>query len=201
MNENPQVNAEKAALEVKDFLDKKKMDLVDYTYWNIEAYPNPESDEYPELKNFAKLWKDLFDELDKLVDDDGNGFPNEIVKKYEAELAKVVDLVNSDKEYWERIRKEVLPLYEPPKLPEEMEKKRSEEAQKETPQQKAKRETKEKVQKAWLNRWQKIEMFYDPVDFEVVTTQMMTNKKTGERTRGDVVRKTTYPQGFVVKII
>ena len=114
MNPNPKINIEAAANEVKLYLDKKKMDLVDWNYWNIECYPPPDDDDYPELKNFAIMWNDFFDHADHVTQDDGQGFPNDIANKYEAETARIADSVNDDADFWELIREEIRPLYKAP---------------------------------------------------------------------------------------
>lgn len=118
MEEFPKVDAQKAADEIKSFLNQKKMELVDWGYWNIECYPDPTSDDYPELKRFAAMWDDFFKYADTITEEDGAGFPNEVVLRYEDETRRIESAVNSDQEFWKDIQAEILPLYvhpDPPK--------------------------------------------------------------------------------------
>lgn len=183
----PTVDIEKVATEIKKFMDVKKFDSVDYSYTNIEVYPPPESDDYPEIKLFSKIWSDFFKEADKVLMDSaeepGNVTFKEVLDKYSPELAtalndldeitaKVAEAVNSDRKFWDNLREIVLPLYE-----------------------------RNAYYEDWKKRWNSIALAYDPTPLEAKTTQMWTNKETGERIRGDVVSSTVYPAGFVVKIL
>lgn len=179
MEENPKVDIEKATSEVRTYIDSKKMDLIDWGYEKIESYPDPDDDNLPELKRFAAMWNDFFSYADTVTEDDGKGFPHEVVERYEAIVSQVEVAVNSDDDFWSRIRGEVLPLYLPPEG----------------------KKTDPVVAKKWDDRWKKIKFFYDPVGMEVVTTQMWTNKATKERKRGDVIRKRKLPPGFVIRIL
>ena len=115
MNPDPKIDIKAAAEEVKEYLDKRKMDLVDWNYWKIECYPDPQDDDYPELKRLAAMWEEVFDYADKVTyGDKGEGFPNEVIQKYEAVTRSIQDLVNGDDRYWEKIQKEIMPLYRPP---------------------------------------------------------------------------------------
>lgn len=182
----PQIDVEKCGTEIKNFLHKKKFDMIDYSYVDIEAYPSPDDPDYPELAKFAAAQKDFYVEYEKcIVDlpeteevnslkDVMDRLPDNLgqeLKQYDDLMAQVEAAVNNDKEFWGELRKVILPLYE-----------RSPHFE------------------AWQQRWQKIELSYDPIGLDVVTTQMWTNPETGERIRGDVLRKTEYPAGFVVKI-
>lgn len=180
---SPTVDVQAAAEEVKKFLDSKKMDLIDWGYVNIECYPDPNDDAYPVLKDFAKQWEGFFSYAETLtIDNDGTGFPEDLVNEFEAKLAEVKDAVNGDEAYWAEIRKQVLPMYRPPEGV----------------------EIKPKMQQmmdAWAQRWRSVDLFYDVMGLEVTTTQMWTNKITGERRRGDVISERTMPPGFVIKVI
>lgn len=168
----PEVNIEAAVAELKKYLDEKKFDLVDYSLVNIECYPPSDSDEYPELKSFAAQWTAAFDYAEKVtVNDNGEGFPEDVIEKFETKTHEIMDALNSDTAYWTELRSIILPLYE-----------------------------KSKFFSDWKRRWQKAEVFYDPIGLEATTTEIFTNKKTGERIRGDVVRSTEYKPGFVIKI-
>ena len=180
---SPTVDVQAAADEVKRFLDGKKMDLIDWGYVNIECYPDPEDDEYPVLKGFAKLWEDLFSYAETLtIDNDGTGFPEDLVNEFEAKLAEIKDAVNSDEAYWGGIRAAVLPMYRPP------------EGVEIKPKMKA-------MMDAWEQRWKAVDLFYDVMGLEIQTTKMWTNKQTGERRRGEIISQRTMPPGFVIKVI
>lgn len=168
----PDVDVAAAAAECKAYLEKKKFDLVDYSFVNIECYPPPDSDEYPLLKSFAAKWTEVFDYADRVVEDDaGTGFPHLLVADFETKTKEIEAAVNSDTEFWTALRSVVLPLYEKSKFYEE-----------------------------WKRRWNKIDLFYDPIGLEATTTEIFTNKETGERIRGDVKRTTRYDAGFVIRI-
>ena len=184
------------AQELEKFLDRKKFDLVDYSYPaeiiddrtpRPEIYPPPESDEFPELKKLCKQWLDFFDEIEqpilKAPEDPGDTSLDIMLEKYcpemVAEYQRLNQLVtetekgvNTDEKFWEGVRAVILPLYD-----------RSKQAE------------------AWGNRWKAIQLVYDPCPLTVTTTQMWTNKKTGERKRGGVVRETNLPAGFVMKLL
>jgi hypothetical protein len=171
MREYPEIDVVKAAGEVKAYLDRKKFDLVDWTYTAMECYPDPHDPDTPELAKFAAMWEEFFDYADGLqIDNDGKGFPNEIAKRYEDLQKTVEDAVNADGDYWSRIRDEVLPLYVQPKS--------------------------EKLA-SWRERWKSISLFYDPIGLEVTTTRVLN---TGLDRKRELVRKTNLPPGFVIKV-
>lgn len=180
------IDPKKVADEMKRYIESKKFDLIDYGYVNVECYP-PNSDEYPETKKFAALWFDFFEDAEKALatveDEPGQITFKDVLAKYSPSLAddlevfdkktnEVTAAINHDTVFWETLRSVVLPLYE-----------RSPHYN----------DWKEK-------RWKSVAVSYDPTPLEVRTTQMWTHKKTGERIRGDVLSKTEYPAGFVVKI-
>lgn len=168
------VDLAKAAEEFKAQLDDKKMSLIDYGYVNIECWFSKdelESGKFPEVAKLTKQWEALFDYADTVTEDDGTGFPNDDVVDYENDLQVIEDMVNADAEFWAKLRAEVIPLYE-----------------------------KSPHFKAWKKRWKFVKLFYDPVGMDVTTTQMYTNKITGERTRGEEISKRTIPAGFVISI-
>lgn len=160
-----------AAEEVKKFLDSKKFDLIDYGYVDIECYPPVDPKEYPHLCALRDEWEAMFDYADKVTQDDGSGFPEDRAKCLEEKCNKIGEIVNEDREYWDKLRAIVIPLYE-----------------------------KSPHFEDWKQRWQSIEFVYDPIGMDVTTTQMWTNKETGERIRGEVVRSTSYPAGFIVRV-
>ena len=184
------------AQELEKFLDRKKFDLVDYSYPAViendrtprpECYPPPESKEFPELQKFCKQWLDFFDEIEQPIlqapEEPGDTTLDIMLEKYcPAMLVEYQRLnqlvtetekaVNTDEKFWAEVRKVILPLYD-----------RSKEAE------------------AWTGRWRGIQLAYDPCPLTVTTTQMWTNKKTGERKRGEVVRETNIPAGFVMKLL
>jgi hypothetical protein len=177
---NPKINVKKVSSEVKAYLYSKKMDLIDWGYTSIECYPEVGDQNTPELNKFAKMWEGFFDYSDTVTQDDGSGFPNDVVQRYEILLQKVEEAVNGDSDYWTKIRAEVLPFYLPPE------------------------ESKGKLVQdlsSWKDRWNAIKLFYDPVGMEVVTTQILTNQATGERRRGNVVSRRMLKAGFVIRVI
>jgi len=182
------IDIQRVAEEVKAYISKVKMDLIDYSLEELEAYPPPDNPNYPEIKKLSLLWSDFFDDSDKAmvaVPDDkvGEGSFGDALSKVSPELEErlkeldriteeVASTVNSDSAFWEELRAAVIPLYE-----------RSPDYE------------------GWKERWKSIELAYDPCPLKATTTQMWTNKETGERTRGEVVSTTEYPQGFIVKIL
>lgn len=182
---SPSADIEECAEEVKKFLDKEKMELVDWGHFNIECYPHPEDKELPALGRFSKQWIEFFKYAETVTkDEDGKGFPEDLAAEYEKELKKIEDAVNSDSEYWYKIEEEILPLYTPPggldltKKPEL-----------------------KTILDTWQSRWKKVSLFYDAMSLDVKTTEMFTNKLTGERTRGKVLRERSLPEGFVIKVL
>lgn len=181
----PVVNATVLADEFKKFLWEKRMDLIDYGYTNIDCWPPvDDKDNYPETMSFGGQWEAMFNVADTMVDDDGNGFPEEVAQQYEAELKKAQLAMNSDAAFWTKLRADILPLY-----------------------------AKSKHYEEWKKRWKMVKLFYDPISQTVTTTQMLTNKKTGERSvntaavdengnkRSDgIVRETVIPACFVIRV-
>lgn len=179
------VDTQKMAEEIKKFIQAKKFDCVDYGYTQIEIYP-PNSEDYPETRKFSAQWAEFFDNAEKALalctEEPGEITFGEVLAKYspnmdgdleafDEQTAAVASAVNSDAKFWEDLRGVVLPLYE-----------------------------KSPYYDEWKTRWKSVSISYDPTSLDVVTTQMWTNKKTGERTRGEKIRATEYPAGFIVKI-
>lgn len=182
----PDFNLEAAAEELKSFIELKKFDMVDYSLINMECYPPNDKKICPELTTFANQWQIFLDNADEALNDideePGQVSFKDVLAKYKPELLEglelfdakteaLCNLVNSDKKYWENLRATIVPLYE-----------------------------KSPYYEQWKERWQSISIAYDPTPLEVKTTQMWTNQSTGERVRGEVVRTTEYPEGFIVKI-
>lgn len=190
-----EIDTQKMATEVEQFLDKKKFDLVDYSYPAVlqnqrtprpECYLPPLSEEYPETMKMSKQWLDFFDAIGGPInaapEEPGDTTLEKMLEKYCPELAieytwlnqlvsEVLEKINKDTKFWETLRAAILPLYD-----------------------------KSREYDNWKERWNSLELIYDPTPLGVKTTQMWTNKKTGERTRGEVIRKTELPAGFVIKI-
>ena len=181
------IDTEAAAQEIKNCINEKKFDMVDYSLVELECYPPPDDKNYPEISKLSEAWGKFFDAADlalaELPDEEvGTTSFEEVLKKHEPKLAadlaqydeitaKIAAAVNADEEFWAELRKVVIPLYE--RSPHYAD---------------------------WQKRWQKIDLVYDPVGLDVVTTQMWTNKETGERIRGEKLRTTSYPAGFIVKM-
>jgi hypothetical protein len=183
------LDARRAAAEIKRLLDEKAFDLIDYGMARIQCFPPPnDPKKFPEIFKLSAKWLKFYDDSEKAV----VNLPDEVLEKMtyaqamekldpglaktleecDAATAQIADLVNKDETFWESLRAKVIPLYEKhPKFDE------------------------------WKDRWKKITLGFDPDGFEVVTTQMYTNQKTGERIRGEVVKRTPYPAGFVVEVV
>jgi hypothetical protein len=179
LSDKPQklgIDVKAAAEEVKSRLDEKKFDLVDYSYANIDCWFEQEdydSGKYPQMTKIRDQWEAMFNYAEEVTQDDGTGFPHEDVEAYEAELKEIERLVNTDKEYWEKIRAAVIPLYE-----------------------------KSPHYHMWQKRWKQVELFYDAVPMTVTVTKHMINKETGERKEGmsTVERERTIPAGVVIRV-
>lgn len=189
----PAVDVLEIAKELKAHIDKNKLDHVDFELAKIEMYPDPLSERRlrfprmsrfwrwflgrpPGLIEFCKFcaqWEAMFDYADKVTQDDGVGFPKEDAKLFEDKLAEVEKEVNNDKEFWKRIRDEVMPIYAHSK----------------------------DYQAMWKDRWGAVRLFYDPVGITVTTHKKMVNRITGEVVRRELVRQRDIPAGVVVRIL
>lgn len=174
----PEVDVKAVAEDLKRFISDNKMDWIDSKNTRIEAYPNENDERYPVMGDFSKKWGELFDYADTVTQDDGAGFPHDLVEAYEDILSKVVKEVNSDTEFWDEIRNEVLPLYEP--MPgAEM-----------TPS-----------HVAWKKRWKSVsKFFYDPIPIDVSSSKIMRRQSDGAEVSRELIRSRTIPAGFVVNI-
>lgn len=187
----PDVDAERIAEELKAFVNERKLDHVDYEYFEIEMYPDPRSEKLSfaglrrifrrlfrrrmgllEFAKFCSQWEALFDYADKITQDDGTGFPAEDVKLFEDKLAEIQVVMNRDEAFWKMIQEEVLPIYVHSK----------------------------DYEKVWKNRWRAVKLFYDPVGITVTTHKKMVNRLTGEVTERKLISKRDIPAGIVVKI-
>jgi hypothetical protein len=120
------------------------------------------------------MWEEFFDFADSLpIDDDGNGFPHEIAKRYEDLQKEVEDTINSDDVYWSKIRAEVLPLYCPPEG--------------------AKGSSRRHA--GFHDRWKAIDLFYDPIGLDVTTTKISPDRKNRE-----IINQKTIPPGLEIRI-
>jgi len=184
---SPSVDVKKIANEIKLYIDKKKLDHVDYDYVEIEMYPSPVmrpspvpsgslgEDGLPDMPEFAKFcaqWEALFDYADKITKSSGVGFPNDDISVFEDVLAEIQKEVNSDDVFWKKIRDEILPIYVHSK----------------------------DYEKVWKQRWASVSLFYDPVGITVTTHKKMVNKLTGEVTKRELIHQREIPAGIVVKI-
>ncbi len=170
----PEINLEAASIEVKNHLDDKKMNLIDYGYSRIELWfdqKDLDGGKFPEIAKFTAHWKALFDYSDRITDDVGGGFPNDEFVALETDLKKIEDMVNNDAAYWTKLREEVIPLYD-----------------------------KSPNYEQWKKRWKSVELFYDPVGLDVTTTEIFTNKVTGEKTRGAEISRRNIPEGIVIRV-
>lgn len=186
----PEVDVEKAANELKEYLDAKKFDLVDYSSWRMQAWPDPYDDKYPELKSFARQWNEAFKYVDSVFEE--QGFPEQVIKEFEAATEMVADAVNADKGFWAKIREAVIPLYENSKAGENT----------------GFRTSVANFDDWKERRWKFVKFFYYPESFQVKTTEgyAIKNIKTGEvRKRvlyeDGVITDKTYPPGFVIDVM
>ena len=184
----PEVDHGRFAAEVKAYLDAHKMDMIDSDKLAIEAYPSPTDDAYPEMKSFAAQFERLFDYAETVTTGDkGEGFPHELVKSFEDELAKAQALVNGDQVFWDKVREVVLPLYKKTTFS------RAQDGGVQVKEQ--------SLPAQWADRWKAVKLFYDPVGLDVETTELRVNKQTGEKHRVRTVSKRTLPPGFVIKVL
>ena len=181
----PAIDEANLAEEVKRFINEKKMDLVDWGLMKIECYPPPDSDDYPETRKLSTQWAAAFNHAEKVIDTEG--FPEDLMQEFEKACARIMALINSDTEYWEKIREVVIPLYD-----------RSKDYEK------------------WKKRWKSVHKFWYYPESLTVTTKRGTvrKKKAGLGQDGkpiwevverimedDPFRTTTYPAGLVVNIL
>ena len=178
---SPSVDVKKIANEIKLYIDKKKLDHVDYDYVEIEMYPSPipsgslGKDGLPDMPEFCKFcaqWEAVFDYADKVTQSNGVGFPNDEVNLFEDTLGEIQKEVNNDAAFWQKIKDEVLPIYVYSK----------------------------DYDKLWKNRWASVTLFYDPVGITVTIHKKMVNKLTGEVTKRELIHQREIPAGIVVKI-
>lgn len=168
----PDFDMDKIVEEFKRYFDGKKMDLVDYSYVNIQAYPPPKDPAYPEMGKFAAQWERLFEYADETYESE-EGFPEELVARFEEATREIARRVNEDKAFWEKIRGEIIPLYD-----------------------------KSPYYDEWKKRWAKIEIFYYPEELAVKVTKRFRNKATGELSQGgEVITEKVMPPGFVINVL
>lgn len=167
----PNIDVVKAAEDVKTHIKKDKFNQVDYDYKTIEMYPPPGDEELEEITAFAARFSAVFDFADSVTGKDGENFPDDLIKQYEAKMAEIAGLVNADKAFWEELRAEVVPLYE-----------------------------KSAEYEYWKTRWASISIFYDPVGMDVVVTKRFTDANTGKVVKREPVSKRSLPAGLVIKI-
>ena len=167
----PDVDIVKVAENVKAYINRDKLNQVDYDYKNIEMYPSPEDEELKEIAQFSAQFSAVFDFADSITGKKGENFPDGLVKQFEEKIAEIAGLVNDDKAFWEELRAEVVPLYE-----------RSEEYE------------------YWKTRWKSISLFYDPVGMDVVVTKRFTNAETGKVVKREPISKRSLPSGLAIKV-
>ncbi len=185
------LDSELVSRDIKKYLDDNKMNMVDNKRATIQVYPNPEDPKYPNLTKFAKICSDIFDFGDVTFDQFLS--PDELFDCFEAKMRECQKNVNEDKEFWENIRTDVMPLYAPPEEFKDSEKWAS-------------RFATFKIFSE--NRWQKMELKYDPEPLGVKVTHktsMAKNIKTGEIRDcvevDKVISDHIMPPGFMIDII
>lgn len=174
MAPKPEADTDKLACEIKAYLEKNWINLVDYGYWNIQTYPDPQDDTYPELKKFAGQWDEFFKHADEVFPKDG--FPTALADEFEAVTRSALGKVNDDTAFWEQMRKNVLPMYD-----------RSKE--------------KEKWQERWksINFF----YYPEPLHVKTTGGYAIKNIKTGQirkRVLDEVITDKVMPPGFVIEI-
>jgi len=190
----PDCDVKELAFELKKFLDLKKIDLVNPTCPDIQCFPPPDDDEYPETKKFSSQMKNFFSFVDEaLVDADEAealakiGEDGEWSKPFDDVMAQASKLVYEDEEFWSGLREAVIPLYKPTKV--------------------VKTEQGEMIfmpdptPSPWDLRWKKVKVWYDPNDLDVTVVKKMVNKETGEVVTSDIFEEKTYPGGLVIDIL
>lgn len=194
-----EIDVKAAIEEAKAIIDSKKMELVDWSRWELEIYPNPGDEKYPELKMLAQAFKNTFNYGDTVTQEDGTGFPEDKIKNLEKIVADIQYGVNVDSTFWDKIREAVLPLYQQPEFSPEDKKKRLD-AELSNPRLMRNREQTEANLARFRNeRWKEIKMFYDPVGMQV-EANLVRGKGTEEETKENLTQ-TFYPEGFVIKIL
>ena len=190
----PDCNVNELAFELKKFIDMKKIDLVNPTCPDIQCFPPPDDNDYPETKKFSDQMAQFFSFVDEaLVDADEAealakiGENGEWSKPFDDVMSQVAENINSDEAFWTGVRDAVMPLYKPTKV--------------------AKTEDGEMIfmpdptPSVWDLRWKKVKVWYDPDALDVTVIKKMVNKGTGEVVHSDVFEEKTYPGGLVIDIL
>jgi hypothetical protein len=168
----PKVDTKKSAEEVKAYIDREKMNFIDYGSAVIQMYPHPrdEIESMPELCAFAAQWEEMFNYADGVTGRDGENFPHESAKIFDDAVQAIALAVNTDREFWDKIREEVIPLYD-----------------------------RHPSYDQWKERWSSVKMNYDPVPINVRVTRKESTKE-GQTVKSEVVTDRNVPAGFVVDV-
>ena len=169
----PRASSSRMAKELMSFIDEKKMDHIDYDYSKIEMYPDPKSKKTPTFRRFCRQWELLFDYADKITQDDGTGFPEDLVSSFQNKMKEVEKIINEDKGFWNKLREEVLPIYVHSK----------------------------DYENVWKKRWKAVDLFYDPVGITVKTHKKVVDKNTGEIKERTLISQREIPAGIVIRIL
>jgi hypothetical protein len=190
----PDCNVNELAFELKKFLDLKKIDLVNPTCPDIQCFPPPDDDEYPETKKFSEQMANFFSFVDEaLVDADEAeaiakiGEDGEWSKPFDDIMAQASKLIYEDPEFWPRIRETVIVLYKPTKVI-----KNSDGEMIFLP---------DPTPSPWDLRWKKVKVWYDPDDLPITVVRKMVNKNTGEVVTSDIFEEKIQPGGLVIDIL
>jgi len=172
----PEINMESIVREIKQAINDDKFSQIDYDRKALEVWPDSGDEAYPEMRSYAAQWEEFCNYVEEVTDNDGKGFPEKIQKLFKAKDKEITEAVNNDKDFWEKLRAEVLPYYD---------------------------RCKEKDY--WENdRWKSIDFWYDPIGLEVKTDRvervMNADMTLGEIRSRTPVSQRTIPPGFTIRI-
>lgn len=179
----PSVDEAALAVEIKACIDSEKINGVDYKSRVFQIFPDPQDAAMPEVSSISRQFAEVFNYADSVTGENGEDFPNDLIKEYEACLERVAGLVNSDTAFWAKVRAEVLPLYDRLRdNPHSTEKELA-------------------LYEEWTQRrWRGIKLFYDPVGMEVKTTKLQRGVETNKIYSRELFRHSIIPEGLVIDL-
>ena len=192
MQIKPDVDIEKCAAEVKAYLNREKYNLIDSDSTGIEAWPRPDDPDMPETCKFRDQHEELFSYISTLeIDDDGKGYPTELADEFRAVVKRVKEAVNSDGEFWAKLREEVIPLYGKVRFTRQKDGKMTF------------TNLDDGKKSPWNNRWKSIDFFYDPFGMGLKVDMKYKDARTGKVKEGSEKQITdrSIPAGFVIRVL
>lgn len=173
--DGPEIDVDVIVNEIKQAINDNKMDQIDYDRKSLEIWPDSTSDTYPELKLYAAQWESFCGHIEEVADNDGNGIPEDVLNLFRDKDTQIKNDVNSDVEFWTKLREEIIPYYEG-----------------------------SKEKEYWNDRWKSIDFWYDPIGLEVTTNKvervMNADMTLGEVKNKSLISQRTIPPGFVIRI-